>query len=131
MPPELLPLSGRPKYIKDSALCAGSKWVSLRISDSTPDIPLLILKDESQRIRAAWSKKRQPLHLTIPCGRDSPIDSLLVHTGSPDCVRTEVHGRSYPHGFLGKSTDFDLGEGAMAGAALLVGDGGIRVRCRP
>jgi hypothetical protein len=30
----------------------------------------LILKDETQSISAAWSKKRQPLHLTIPCGQD-------------------------------------------------------------
>ena len=34
LPTELLPLSGRSKYIKDSALCARSRWVSLRIPDS-------------------------------------------------------------------------------------------------
>src|ERR1700689_4872383 len=35
LPTELLPLSGRSKYIKDSALRARSKCVSLRIPDST------------------------------------------------------------------------------------------------
>jgi hypothetical protein len=28
-----------------------------------PDVPLFILKNKAQRIRSAWSKKGQPLHL--------------------------------------------------------------------
>jgi hypothetical protein len=38
-----------------------------------PDVPHFILNDEAQRIRPAWSEKRHPPHITIPCGRDTPV----------------------------------------------------------
>jgi hypothetical protein len=55
---ELLPLSGRFKYIKDRALCARSKWASLRIPDSTARCTAIHSKRRSVIIRAAWSEKK-------------------------------------------------------------------------
>src|SRR5580693_6494143 len=58
LPTELLPLSRRSKYIKDSALRARSKRVSLRIRDSTAGASRLHFKDETQEICAVSFEKR-------------------------------------------------------------------------
>jgi hypothetical protein len=50
LPTELLPLSGRSKYIKDRALCARSKWGSLRIPHSTAQHSHIDSKDHPQRL---------------------------------------------------------------------------------
>ena len=46
-----------------------SRWVESQILP--PAVPLLILRDEAQRISAAWFEKRTPPHVTIPCNRDT------------------------------------------------------------
>jgi hypothetical protein len=54
-----------------------AKSASLRIQILPPDVPLFILKDEAQRIRAAWSKKRQHRASQFPAVEIRAIDRLV------------------------------------------------------
>jgi len=77
LPTELLPLSRHLKYPTNSNLWAMAKSASLRIQILPPDVPLFILKDEAQRIRAAWSKKRQHHASQFPAVEIRAIDRLV------------------------------------------------------
>jgi hypothetical protein len=58
-----------------------AKSASLRIQILPPDVPLFILKDEAQRIRAAWSKKRQHHASQFPAVEIRAIDRLVPNQG--------------------------------------------------
>jgi hypothetical protein len=83
LPTELLPLSRHLKYRTNSNLWAMAKSASLRIQILPPDVPLFILKDEAQRIRAAWSKKRQHHASQFPAVEIRALDRLVPNQGYP------------------------------------------------